>query len=310
MDFNHIPVILQPTIEGLEIKPEGIYVDGTTGGAGHSYEIAKRLSSGQLICIDQDEEALYKAKERLAEFGDRVRFIRSNFSNLDGILDELQIDTIDGMLLDIGVSSYQFDESERGFSYRFDSPLDMRMDQSQQKTAYDVINTYSQEELERIFWTYGEEKWGKRIAQFILEQRVAEPIETTFQLVECIKKAIPRGAREEGGHPAKRTFQAIRIEVNRELDVLSQVIPIIVDRLNPGGRVCIITFHSLEDRIVKNAFREFAKGCVCPSDFPICVCDRVKKLKIITTKPIVATDDEIIENPRSKSAKLRIAEKL
>ncbi len=310
MKFQHTPVLLKETIEGLNIKEDGIYVDGTIGGAGHSIEIVKRLTSGRLIGIDQDLNAIKKAEEVLKDHMGKVTLVHDNYANIEGILSELNIDKVDGILLDIGVSSHQLDSRERGFSYQKDAPLDMRMDKTKDFTAKDVVNKYSQEELERIIWEYGEERWAKRIAEFIVRERKKKPIETTLQLVDIIKKAIPQKARMEGGHPAKRTFQAIRIEVNRELDVLRESIPIMCRLLNSKGRICIITFHSLEDRIVKDSFKELSKECVCPPDFPICVCDKKKEINIITKKPIVPTKKEIDQNPRSKSSKLRIAERV
>ncbi|NLW22101.1 MAG: 16S rRNA (cytosine(1402)-N(4))-methyltransferase RsmH [Tissierellia bacterium] len=310
MKFQHTPVLLKETIEGLNIKEDGIYVDGTIGGAGHSIEIVKRLTSGRLIGIDQDLNAIKKAEEVLKDHMGKVTLVHDNYANIEGILSELNIDKVDGILLDIGVSSHQLDSRERGFSYQKDAPLDMRMDKTKDFTAKDVVNKYSQEELERIIWEYGEERWAKRIAEFIVRERKKKPIETTLQLVDIIKKAIPQKVRMEGGHPAKRTFQAIRIEVNRELDVLRESIPIMCRLLNSKGRICIITFHSLEDRIVKDSFKELSKECVCPPDFPICVCDKKKEINIITKKPIVPTKKEIDQNPRSKSSKLRIAERV
>lgn len=295
-------------MDGLCIQPEGIYVDGTMGGGGHSLEIAKRLNGGRLICIDQDENAHAAAKERLRNELDKITFVRDNFGNIGAILDNLGIEKIDGMLLDIGVSSHQLDEAERGFSYQQDAPLDMRMDTSKPFSAYDVVNTYSEEELNRIFFTYGEERWAKRIAQFIVAERAQHPIMTTGELVDIIKKAVPKGARKDGPHPAKRTFQAIRIEVNGELDVLERAIAQASARLKPGGRLCIITFHSLEDRIVKEAFRKQENPCTCPPQFPVCVCGKKPTGRIITRKPIVPSKEELAVNHRSRSAKLRILE--
>ncbi|WP_277221345.1 16S rRNA (cytosine(1402)-N(4))-methyltransferase RsmH [Peptoniphilus vaginalis] len=310
MEFAHKSVLLDETIEGLNIREGKIYLDGTLGGAGHSREILKRLKgSGLLIGIDQDIEALEVAKERLSDYKN-VEFFNLNYINFEKALDELGIDKIDGVLLDIGVSSYQFDNPERGFSYRFDAPLDMRMDQDLEISAKDIVNTYSESEITRIIKDYGEEKWASRIAKFVVEERKKKDIETTFELVEIIKNAIPASARRNGPHPAKRTFQALRIEVNRELDVLKDSIERFVHRLNPGGRIAIITFHSLEDRIVKNAFKYLEKDCICPPSSPICMCDKKKEIKILTRKPITASDEELKENKRSHSAKLRIAEKL
>lgn len=310
MEFQHISVLLQECIEGLAIRPDGIYVDGTTGGGGHSLEIVKRLTTGRLICIDQDLDAHAAAKNRLADYLDKITFVHDNFGNIGQILDQLHIAKIDGMLMDIGVSSYQLDEAERGFSYQQDAPLDMRMDESKSFSAYDVVNTYSETDLNRIIYTYGEERWAKRIAQFIVQQREITPIQTTGELVDIIKKAIPKGARKDGPHPAKRTFQAIRIEVNAELEVLENAIAQAAQRLTNGGRLCIITFHSLEDRIVKEAFRQQENPCICPPEFPVCVCGKQPKGKIITRKPIVPSQQELQQNPRARSAKLRILEGL
>ena len=310
MEFAHKSVLLDETIEGLNIREGKIYLDGTLGGAGHSREILKKLKgTGLLIGIDQDIEALEVAKERLSNYKN-VEFFNLNYINFEKALDELGIDKIDGVLLDIGVSSYQFDNPERGFSYRFDAPLDMRMDQELEISARDIVNTYSESEITRIIKEYGEEKWAARIANFIVDERKKKSIETTFELVEIIKNAIPASARRNGPHPAKRTFQALRIEVNRELDVLEDSIERFVHRLNPGGRIAIITFHSLEDRIVKNAFKYLEKDCICPPSSPICTCDKKKEIKILTRKPITASEEELKENKRSHSAKLRIAEKL
>lgn len=310
MEFKHIPIMLEEVIEGLNIKEDGIYVDGTLGGAGHSIEIVKRLKDGKLIGIDQDENALKKAREVLADYQDRVILVKDNYENIERILDTLNIEGVDGILLDIGVSSHQLDEGSRGFSHNQDASLDMRMDRSQGFTAWHVVNNYSLEDLEDIILKYGEERWAKRIAQFIVEERSKKPIDTTLQLVEVIKKAIPKKFRMEGGHPAKKTFQAIRIEVNRELEVLENSIYKMVKRLKAGGRLAIITFHSLEDRIVKEAFRDLNKDCICPPEFPQCVCDKKREIEIITRKPIVPSNEEIKSNPRSRSAKLRIGEKL
>lgn len=311
MDFNHIPVLLEETIEGLDIKENGIYVDCTLGGGGHSLEILKRIGpGGKLVAIDQDEDALVEAQERLSDYKDQVYFVKSNYAYLGSILDSLSIDKVDGILMDIGVSSYQLDEGDRGFSYQQDAALDMRMDKSGEITAAYVVNNYSKEELEMILWNYGEEKWGKRIAQFIIEAREEKPIETTLELVDIIKRAIPKKVRIQGKHPAKRTFQALRIEVNKELDALESTIGIAVDRLKQGGRLAIITFHSIEDRIVKTNFLELARGCTCPPEFPICVCNNKPEIKIITRRPIIASEREIEANRRAKPAKLRICRKL
>lgn len=310
MRFEHIPVLLQEVIEGLNIKEDGIYVDGTLGGAGHSYEIAKRLKTGMLIGIDQDINAINKAKETLKDFSNKVIFVHDNYANIDQILEDLKIDKVDGILLDLGVSSHQLDEKERGFSHNKDAPLDMRMNRGKNFSAWDVVNKYSKKDLERIIWEYGEERWAKRIAQFIVNERRKKSIDTTLQLVDIIKNAIPKKVRMEGQHPAKKTFQAIRIEVNKELEVLKLAIPSINKVLNKGGRLCIITFHSLEDRIVKETFKELNKDCICPPEFPICVCDKKRELKIITKKPIIPAEKEIAENPRARSAKLRIGERV
>lgn len=310
MNFEHIPVLLDEVIDGLKIKENGIYVDGTLGGAGHSVEIAKRLKEGKLIGIDQDLDAIEKAKVELKPYDENVTLIHDNFVNVNLILDKLGIVEMDGLLLDLGVSSYQLDEGERGFSYQKDAPLDMRMDRSQKNSAWDVVNRYSKKELETILWNYGEERWSKRIAEFIVNEREKHPIDTTLQLVTVIKKAIPKGVRQEGHHPAKKTFQAIRIEVNRELDILKDTIISANSRMKKGGRMCIITFHSLEDRIVKKTFQELNLDCICPKEFPICTCDKKRELKIITKKPIIPREEEIKENPRSRSAKLRIGEKV
>jgi len=310
LKFEHIPVLLNEVIEGLNIKPDGIYVDGTLGGAGHSLEIVKRLTSGKLIGIDQDINAINKAKEVLQDYLDKVIFVHDNYVNIERILRDLNIDGIDGILLDIGVSSHQLDEDERGFSHNKDAPLDMRMDTTSDFSAWDVVNKYSKGDLERIIKTYGEERWAKRIAEFIVEYRKNKTIDTTLELVEIIKKAIPEKARATGHHPAKKTFQAIRIEVNDELRVLEKSIPIMVRLLNRGGRLCIITFHSLEDRIVKQTFAYLNKDCICPPESPICVCDKQKEIEIVTKKPIIPSEDEIERNPRSRSAKLRIAERV
>ncbi|ASW42649.1 16S rRNA (cytosine(1402)-N(4))-methyltransferase RsmH [Clostridium isatidis] len=310
MEFKHVSVLLNECIEGLDIKKDGIYVDGTLGGAGHSYEILKHLSDkGLLIGIDQDEDALKAAKKRLQNYKN-VKFVHNNFFNIASILNELKIDKIDGMLMDLGVSSYQLDEAERGFSYMKDAPLDMRMNRNNTLSAYEVINDYAEEDLYRIIRDYGEEKFAKRIARFIVEKREDKRIETTLELVEIIKAAIPAKARREGPHPAKRTFQAIRIEVNSELSILNKAIEDGINRLNKGGRMAIITFHSLEDRIVKNKFKELATSCTCPKEFPICVCGGKAKVKIISRKAIEPSKIEVEENPRSRSAKLRIVERI
>ncbi len=308
MEFHHISVLLNECIDNLNITPDGIYVDGTMGGGGHSLEIAKRLTTGRLICIDQDPNAHEAAGKRLAEYKDRITFVRDNFGNIKSILDSLGIEKIDGMLLDIGVSSHQLDEAERGFSYQQDAPLDMRMNPDRPFSAYDVVNGYDEDELDRVIFTYGEERWARRIAQFIVKERENKPIETTGELVDIIKKAVPKGARKDGPHPAKRTFQAIRIEVNGELEVLQRAIDDVAARLAVGGRLCIITFHSLEDRIVKEAFRKQENPCICPPQFPVCVCGKKPLGRVITRKPILPSKEELEENPRSRSAKLRVLE--
>ena len=297
-------------MEMLRVKPDGIYVDGTLGGGGHSLGVAECLSEqGLLIGIDRDEDAIKAAGERLSAFSDRVKLVRGNYEDTVSIVHSLGISGIDGMLLDLGVSSYQFDEAERGFSYREEAPLDMRMDRRDAKSAYDVVNTYTETELYHIIRDYGEDKFAKNIAKHIAAERKKQPIRTTTELAEIIKQAIPARMREGGGHPAKRTFQAIRIEVNRELDILRNSIDGLIDLLNPGGRLCIITFHSLEDRIVKSAFRTAENPCICPPDFPVCVCGRKPRGKCITKKPIVSGEAELLENPRAHSAKLRVFEK-
>ena len=306
----HRSVLLDECIDGLNIKPDGIYVDGTCGGGGHSFEIAARLTSGRLIGIDQDSDAVKAATKRLEPYADRFTMVKSNFSQLTSVLSELGINGFDGLLLDLGVSSFQLDEAERGFSYNADAPLDMRMDQSSEFSAYDVINSYSEAELKRILYEYGEEKFASRIAERIVRERARSPITTTAQLTSIIKAAIPKQARDGGHHPAKRSFQAIRIEVNKELDVIVPAIEAATSLLKPGGRIAIITFHSLEDRIVKQAFTRLSSGCTCPRNFPVCVCGNKPKVKIITKKPILPSASELDINPRARSAKLRIAEKL
>lgn len=311
MEFNHKSVLFDECMEHLDIKPGGIYVDGTLGGGGHSSGICERLGSeGLLIGIDRDEDALAAAKERLAEYQCKKLFVQSNYSDIKDVLAENGIDGIDGALLDLGVSSFQLDNADRGFSYMQIAPLDMRMNRRDGLTAYDVVNTYSKQELTDTIKKYGEEKWASRIATFITDRRKEKPIENTEELVEIIKAAIPAKARREGPHPAKRTFQAIRIEVNDELGQLKKAVGDFCDVLNPGGRLCIISFHSLEDRIVKDIFNERFDPCICPKDFPVCVCGRKPQIKKITKKPIVAGEDELEENPRARSAKLRVAEKI
>lgn len=310
MEFKHKSVLLEETIENLNIKPDGIYVDGTLGGGGHSYEIAKRLTAGgRLIGIDQDADAIKAATERLKEFADRVTIVRNNYCNIADVLDELGIVKVDGIILDLGVSSYQLDTAERGFTYNVDAPLDMRMDQRQQITAKDIVNTYSEFDLYRIIRDYGEDKFAKNIAKHIVAARAKAPIQTTGELTEIIRQSIPMKIQATGGHPAKRTFQAIRIELNRELDVLRESLDGMIDLLDDGGRICIITFHSLEDRIVKTIFRKNENPCTCPPDFPVCICGKKSKGKVITRKPILPSETEMEENPRSKSAKLRIFER-
>ncbi|NLK74380.1 MAG: 16S rRNA (cytosine(1402)-N(4))-methyltransferase RsmH [Clostridiales bacterium] len=309
MVFEHKSVLLDETIENLDIKGDGIYVDGTLGGGGHSYYIASKLIKGRLIGIDQDEAAITAAGNRLKEFQDKVTIVRSNYKDMKNVLKELNVTQVDGILLDLGVSSYQLDTPERGFSYREDAPLDMRMDLRQEKTAKDIINQYSEMELYRVIRDYGEDKFAKNIAKHIVQNRKIKPIETTAELTEIIKAAIPMKFRVSTGHPAKRTFQAIRIELNRELEVLKNTLEDMVDLLAPGGRLCIITFHSLEDRIVKSFFRTIENPCTCPPDFPVCVCGKKSLGKNITRKPILPSDEELANNKRAKSAKLRVFEK-
>ncbi len=309
-EFSHRSVLLDECIEGLAIKENGIYIDGTAGGGGHSFEIAKRLQTGRLIAIDQDEAAIAAAGARLAPLGERAQVVRSNFRELATVCRQLGIDRIDGLLLDLGVSSYQLDTAERGFSYQADAPLDMRMDKRQALDAYEVVNGYSEEKLKKLLYEYGEERFSPAIAAAIVRERQKKPIETTAELSNIIKYAMPPAAREGGHHPAKRSFQAIRIEVNGELDVIEPAIRDAVKLLAPGGRIAIITFHSLEDRIVKQTFADLAKGCNCPRDLPVCVCGRKPIVKVVSRKPILPSKTELEENPRSRSAKLRVAEKL
>ena len=310
MEYTHAPVLLQECIDGLAIRPDGLYVDGTLGRAGHSREIAARLTTGRLICIDRDQAALDAAPERLAPWMDRVTLVHGNFRELGGILDQLELPAVDGMLFDLGVSSPQLDDPERGFSYMHDAPLDMRMDRSAALTARDVVNDWDQETLKQILWRYGEERYAGPIAAAIVRARQAAPIETTFQLVEIIRSAMPAAALREKQHPAKRSFQAIRIAVNDELRAVETMLREAVPRLCKGGRLAVISFHSLEDRIVKTTLAEFAKGCTCPPDFPVCVCGRTPEVRLVNRKPITARPEELQENPRARSAKLRVAEKL
>ncbi len=311
MEFAHIPVMLDECLEGLNIKADGIYVDGTVGGAGHSIEIVKRLSgNGRLICVDKDEDALKAAGERLAPYSDRVTFIRDDYKNLVAELDSIGVGKVDGILLDLGVSSYQLDNAERGFSYMKDAPLDMRMDRSQRISAYEVVNGYSESELARILFDYGEEKLARQIARNILKARAEKPIETTLELAKIVEDTYPAKTRWKFGHPAKRTFQAIRIEVNDELSTLGEAVTQMARRLEKGGRMAVITFHSLEDRIVKSAFKELSLACTCPPDFPVCVCGKVQEVELVNKKPIVASEGELEKNSRSQSAKLRVIEKL
>ena len=309
--FSHYSVMLPECIEALAIKPDGIYVDGTTGGGGHSFEIASRLSeSGRLICIDQDSDALAAAGARLAPFADRITFVKNNFTNLAEVLDGLGIEKIDGLLLDLGVSSYKLDTPERGFSYNSDAPLDMRMDKDAALSAYEVVNTYPESELRRILFEYGEESFAPKIAGAIVSARAQKPVETTFELTNIVKSVMPKKMLAVGHHPAKKTFQAIRIEVNSELSVIAPAIDSAVERLNEGGRLAIISFHSLEDRCVKSTYQKNAQGCTCPPDFPVCICGNKPKIKILTKKPILPSKEELEVNHRSHSAKLRVAEKL
>lgn len=310
MTFKHKSVLLEETVNGLNIKPDGIYVDGTLGGGGHAWEVCSRLNDkGSFIGIDQDAAAIEAASARLRDFGERVTIVRSNYCDMKSQLQQLGIDKVDGIVLDLGVSSYQLDTAERGFSYRVDVPLDMRMDRRQSMTARDIVNDYSEMDLFRIIRDYGEDKFAKNIAKHIVLERAKGPIETTGQLTEIIRQSIPMKFQKNAGHPAKRTFQAIRIELNRELEVLRDSLDTMIDLLNPGGRICIITFHSLEDRIVKSIFKRNENPCTCPSHFPVCVCGNVSKGKIITRKPILPSEEELEYNSRSKSAKLRIFER-
>ena len=310
MEFKHVSIMLDEVIDNLDIKADGIYVDGTLGGAGHAWYVCSHLSDkGRFIGIDQDADAIAASTKRLAEYGDKVTIVRSNYSHMKEVLNNLGIDKVDGILLDLGVSSYQFDNAERGFSYREDAPLDMRMDQRQQRTARDIVNDYSENDLYRIIRDYGEDKFAKNIAKHICLAREKKTIETTFELTEIIKAAIPMKVRATGGHPSKKTFQALRIELNQELDVLKNSLNDMIDMLNDGGRLCIITFHSLEDRIVKTIFKKQENPCECPPSFPVCMCGKKTKGKMITRKPIIPTDEEMEINPRSKSSKLRVFER-
>lgn len=309
-EARHVSVLLKECIENLNIKPGGVYLDGTLGLGGHSYQIASRLTTGRLICIDRDETAIERAGKRLAPFGEKVTLVHGNFSDAAQILDSLDIPGVDGMLFDLGVSSPQLDEIQRGFSYMGDAPLDMRMDAGDSLTAYGVVNTWPEERLNRILWDYGEERYARRISRAILEHRAEKPIETTLELVEIIKGAMPAAALREKQHPAKRSFQAIRIAVNDELGAISQMMETAPDKLNPGGRLCVISFHSLEDRIVKSGIAARENGCTCPREAPICTCGFVQTLKSVSRKPILPGADELEQNPRSRSAKLRVAERV
>jgi len=310
MEFVHRSVLLDECIEALNIKPDGIYLDGTLGGAGHSSEIVKRLTTGRLIGVDRDTVALQAAEQRLAPWKDRVTLVHSNFSEIASILDDLQLDAIDGMLFDLGVSSPQLDDGSRGFSYMADAPLDMRMNRQDSLSAYEVVNGWPREELRRILFDYGEERYAPLIAAAIERARAEKPIETTLELVDVIRSAMPAKALREKQHPAKRSFQAIRIAVNDELGSVEKMLKNAIDRLNPGGRLAVITFHSLEDRIVKSAMQQAARGCTCPPEFPVCVCGNKPKVKVLTKKPIISGQTELDENPRARSAKLRVAEKV
>ena len=309
MEYTHKPVLLDACIRALNIRPDGVYVDGTLGRAGHSLEIARRLTTGRLICIDRDQAAIDAAQIRLAPYLDRVTLVHSNFSELREVLSDAGVNGADGMLFDLGVSSPQLDDASRGFSYMQDAPLDMRMDTSAPLTAADVVNTWSQEELRRILFEYGEERYAPAIAKAIVRARETAPVSTTLELVEIIKSAMPPAALREKQHPAKRSFQAIRIAVNGELDALPPMLRSAVDALNPGGRLAVITFHSLEDRIVKRALADMARGCTCPPEFPVCVCGKKPQVRLVNRKPITADEAELADNPRARSAKLRVAEK-
>lgn len=310
MDYGHYSVMLRECIDSLNIRPDGIYVDGTLGMGGHSYEIADRLTTGRLISIDRDPMALERAVVRLEPFMDRITLVHGNFRDMDNVLNDLGIDRVDGMLFDLGVSSPQLDEADRGFSYMTDAPLDMRMDPGDAVTAADIVNGWSRDDLKRILYDFGEERYAPKIADAIVRYREAKPVKTTLELVDIIKGAMPAAALREKQHPAKRTFQALRIAVNGELDALSQVLSTAADRLRPGGRLCVVSFHSLEDRIVKNAIASRENGCICPRDFPVCTCGFVQTLKSVSRKPLLPQNDELGENPRSRSAKLRVAERV
>lgn len=310
MDFHHISVLYNEVLEGLDIKKNGIYVDATLGGGGHAKGICEKLADGRLIGIDQDTDALEAAKETLKEYSSKITIINDNFKNIKLVLNDLNINYIDGAVIDLGVSSYQLDTAERGFSYKQNAPLDMRMDKSGELDAYYVVNNYSEDALFKVLSEYGEERWSKRIASFIIKEREQKSIDTTTELVEIIKKSIPASARRDGPHPAKRSFQAIRIEVNNELEIIEEAIKNFIDVMAPGGRIAVITFHSLEDRIVKNTFKQLATGCKCPPQFPICVCGGKPKVKLINRKPILPNGKELDKNFRARSSKLRIAEKL
>ncbi|MBR0147091.1 MAG: 16S rRNA (cytosine(1402)-N(4))-methyltransferase RsmH [Eubacterium sp.] len=310
MEFHHVPILLESVLDQLMIHPDGVYMDGTVGGAGHSSEILKRLDeNGRLICLDQDRTAVETARERLTAISDRASVVKTNYVNFDTVLDDLGVDRVDGILLDLGVSSYQLDNGERGFSYRMDAPLDMRMDQDNPETARDIVNNYSEDDLTRILREYGEEPFARQIARSICRSREEKEITTTFELNELIRSSIPARARRNGGHPSKQTFQALRIALNRELQVLEDSIDRMIGRLSSGGRLCIITFHSLEDRIVKQAMKRAEHPCICPPDFPVCVCGKVSQGRVVTRKPILPDPEEQEDNPRSKSAKLRVFEK-
>ncbi|WP_138159323.1 16S rRNA (cytosine(1402)-N(4))-methyltransferase RsmH [Peptoniphilus catoniae] len=311
MDFYHESVLLKETIESLNIKEDGIYLDGTVGGGGHSSEILKKLGQkGLLIGLDQDIAAINKSQETLSQISDNYKLFKTNYENFEEVLDSLNIEKIDGFLLDLGVSSFQFDKGDRGFSYKVDAKLDMRMNQDSSFSAYDIVNGYSKEEISKILWDYADEKWANRIAEFIVNARKTKKITTTFELVEIIKNAIPASARRKKGHPAKKTFQALRIETNNEINILRNTLDRMIDRLRPQGRICVISFHSLEDRIVKDTFRYKFLDCICPKEAPVCVCDKEREINIITRKPITPSEEELKNNNRSHSAKLRVAEKI